>query len=219
MDHITITSEDMGIREDGTHNRNLTVIEASCSGALEGNSKGRKYAMSASELITWVFPEQDPEQAKRNLRHLVNHLICTHRLPICSMPGNGGGYWMPETKEEETAVYEARRKRAFTGLLKMSRGRKGAYVDTIEQLTFWFDEPEGAKALERLRLAPDKDEMPAWLKLVTRYLSRIEKDPQRYAAEISAIQHNFGDIFVPRGTMVELKSKLSEVQELLGKIA
>ncbi len=219
MDHISITNEDLGIRDDGTHNRNLTYIEATCIGTLESNGKGRNHAIPSGELITWVFPDLDIEQAKRNLRALVNHIICTHRLPICSMPGNGGGYWLPETKDEEVAVYEARRKRAFTGLVKMSLGRKGAYVDTIEQLSFWFDEPEGAQAIERLRLAPDKDEMPIWLKLVTRLLTRIEKDPQRYAVEISALQRNFGDIFVPRATMNLLKEKLRETQELLGKIA
>jgi hypothetical protein len=97
----------------------------------------------------------------------------------------------------------------------MAQGRKSAYVDIIEQLTLGFDDPDMEVAIERLNLAPDKDPLPTWLKVVTRFLSMMDKDPQKYAAEIGALQKSFGDIFVPRDTVKQLPAKSEELQELL----
>jgi len=219
MKHVNMIDEDLGISEDGTHQKALTDIEACCVDILKQQAQGRENALSAMDMGDFVFPMEDKEQGKRDLRELVNHLICTHRIPICSMPGQGGGYWLPENKAEVEAVYQARRKRAFTGLIKMSRGKKSAYVDILQQITLGFDEPAGNIAIERFKFAPDKDAGPTWLKLVTRFLSMMDKDPQKYAAEISALQNSFRDIFVPRGMVIQLRRKTEELQELLKKIA
>jgi len=219
MKQRNMIDEDLGILEDGTHQKALTDIEARCVDILRKEAQGREHALSAVDLGGWVFLHEDEEQGKRDLRELVNHLICTHRIPICSMPGQGGGYWLPENKAEVEAVYQARRKRAFTGLIKMSQGKKSAYVDIVQQITLGFDEPAGNIAIERFKFTPDKDAGPTWLKLVTRFLSMMDKDPQKYAAEISALQKSFSDIFVPRGMVIQLRRKTEELQELLKKIA
>ncbi len=218
-DHITITFEDLGIKEDGTHKKALTPTEERCIDILKRQGQGRDNALPAITLAKWTFSDIDDAQAMRNVRVLVNHLICTHRIPVCSMPGVRGGYWMPLDEQEVEDVYQARRKRAFTGLVKMAQGRKGAYVDIIEQLTLGFDEPEAERAIERMNLAPDKDPLPTWLKVVTRFLTMMDKDPQKYAAEIGALQKSFGDIFVPRDTVKQLRAKSKELTELLQKFA
>jgi hypothetical protein len=219
MDHVTITNEDLGIREDGTHKKAPTPVEERCIDILKRQGQGRDNALSAITLAKWVFADLDEAQAMRNVRELVNHLICTHSIPVCSMPGVGGGYWMPLDVQEVESVYQARRKRAFTGLVKMAQGRKSSYVDIVEQLTLAFDEPEGEVAIERLRLTPDKDPLPTWLKVVTRFLTMMDKDPQKYAAEIGALQKNFGDIFVPREKVRALRAKSRELEELLHMFA
>jgi hypothetical protein len=218
--HITIPLADLGITEDGQHTMTLTVVEERCLDILQRQGQGRGSAIPAKVLARWIFQAHDLEQDMRNLRELINHLIFTHLLPICSMPGNGGGYWLPESPDEEAAVYEARRKRALTGLLKMARGRKAAYVETLEQLTLWFDDPVGADVIERLRLAPEEGSgMPAWMHLITKFLNKIDADPQRYAAEIRALQRTYGNIFVPRSTISQLRDKVREAEALLKEIA
>ncbi len=217
--HTTITHADLGINDAGEHSATLTTIEERCIDILQRQGQGRESAIPANTLAGWVFGGCDLEQAKRNVRELTNHLINTHLLPICSMPGNGGGYWLPGSPEEEAAVYEARRKRVMTGLMKMSRGRKAAYVDIIDQLTLCFDEPEGAQAIERMNLAPENDPMPAFVRLITRGLARIESDPQKYAAEIKALQRNFSGIFVPKTTVRQIEEKIREAEHLLRGIA
>lgn len=219
-DHVTITNADLGISDDGRHTSSLTGIEAACIGVLEARGPGRDNAVPSDDLAHVVFGSRG-DVDKRNLRELVNHLINTHLLPICSMPGYGGGYWLPASPEEEAAVYEARRKRALTGLMKMSRGRKAAYVETLEQLTLYFDEPEGKDAIERLRLTPEDDKggMPAWLHLVTRLLAKLEQDPQRYAAEIRQLQQMYGGIFVPKAKVRQIDAKIREAGQMLASLA
>jgi len=219
MKHVNMIDEDLGIRKDGTHQKALTDIEARCVDLLRKEAQGRENALSAPDLGGWVFMHENEEQGKRDLRELVNHLICTHHISVQSMPGQGGGYWLPENKAEVEAVYQSRRKRAFTGLVKMSQGKKSAYVDIVQQITLGFDEPAGNIVIERFKFTPDKDIGPTWLKLVTRFLKMVDKDPQKYAAEIDALQKSFGDIFIPRGMVIQLRRKTEELQEMLKKIA
>lgn len=217
MANITITDAELGITGE-THNKALTALEGMCLGMLEANAKGRDAAMSADDLALCLF-SRSTDTEKRNVRHLVNHLIISHKLPIMSAAGPGGGYFLPLTKGEEEQVYNNRRKRAMTGLLKMSRGRKGAYVDNIEQLSFWFDEPEGAAVLERLKISRDRDPVPVWLKLVTRYLDRLDRDPQKYAVYIEQLQRQFSSIFLPRALLDQLRTQAEGQVELLKRIA
>lgn len=219
-DHITITFEDLGISEDGkTHNKELTAIEAACIDTLNSCGRGRQSAIPAAVLAEAIFATSDSEQDKRNLRELINHLIIRHLLPVMSMPGKGGGYWIPDDPSEEVAVYEARRRRAFTGLMKMAGGRKGAYVDLLDQLSLGFEAPEGARMVEELHVVPDQDPLSVPLKLVTKVLARLENDPQKYAAELSSLQKTFGHLFVSAKAVEDLKKKADELQEMLRKLA
>ena len=86
MDHVTITNEDLGIREDGTHKKAPTPVEERCIDILKRQGQGRDNALSAITLAKWVFADLDEAQAMRNVRELVNHLICTHSIPVMLEP-------------------------------------------------------------------------------------------------------------------------------------
>lgn len=212
--------ENIGIRQDGTHFPYLTDVEKACVNILQDRGQGRKTAISAEMLAHEIYGagRDTIEQAKRDVRRLINHLIINHNIPIICMAGIGGGYWLPANKEEVEEFYTSFHKRAMTGLIKAARGKKAAFVDIMEQLTLWFDEPEGQKALEKVKLSLEADPVPVWVRLVTRYLARLQEDPEKYATEIRKIQQAYGDIFVPRETVRQLKVKTREFQDLLGRI-
>lgn len=207
----------LGIRPDGTHSRKLTDAEARCV-ELVRQHVGRANTIPAADLARHVFGSRGP-QDMRDLRHLINHLIITHRMSILCLAGPGGGYCLPATPDEVRAFYHAFHQRAMTGLVKAARGQKAAFVDTIEQLTLWYDAPEGEALIARLTPERDKDPTPAWVQLVTRHLERLSADPQRYADEIAALQDRFGDIFVRRETLARLRSTAEQLQALLKEVA
>lgn len=215
---ISVTNAALGIDKSGIHSRDLTELEADAVRILNDKAKGIGSALSALQLACALFDGASIEQDKRNVRHLVNHLIVSHRIPICSMSGKDGGYFFPITKDEETLVYNARKKRAITGLVKMSQGRKNALVDSAEQLVLFMDNPDNQKAIERLQLVPDEGPLPAWVQLVTRLLDKLSRDPKRYAIEICELQRQFGDMFVPRETMKQLRTAAKTINTLLDDV-
>lgn len=216
----------LGIRPSGEHQTALTDLETKCVDWLSMMGRGESRAISAKRLALALGLQYGPhgenrgtESAKRQLRKLVNHLIISHRLPIMCQAGRGGGYYWADTAAEVDRFEQAFHKRAMTGLVKMSRGKKGAFAQLVGQLAFGFDDDVGKEALERLNLAPDTDPVPAWAQVVTRLLDRMSEHPQKYAAQIRQIQERYGDIFVPRDTVRELKRKTAEFQDLLKRIA
>ena len=217
---------ELGIQKDGTHRLELTDLESRCMRVLKGRGKGLAAAISAEEL-TWAlgldFDDYGaagaPEDGKRKVRKLVNHLIISHSKPIICRAGKGGGYFLAGSPGEVEEFHTTFHKRSMTGLIKASRGKKAAFVEIVGQLSLSFDDPETRVAIEALQLTPDADPTPAWVDLTTRFLDRISNDPEKYSAQIRAIQEKYGDIFVPRETVRELKAKTSEFQQLLSRIA
>lgn len=216
-----MTDRDLGII-GGRHEPTLTQLEAKCVAVLRVQGSGRESAIPAERLALHVFGRwgvTGGDEALRDLRRLVNHLIITHGQPIISKAGKGGGYYLPATEEEVIEYYHAFHRRAMTGLLKASRGKKSAFVELLGQLAFGFDEPEMQEVLEALDLTPDVDPVPAFVGVITQGLERLAVDPQRYAEEIRQIQRAYGDIFVPREKVRLLKEKTEEFQQLLREIA
>lgn len=108
----------------------------------------------------------------------------------------------------------------MTGLMKATRSRRSAYADAVLQLTLDFDGPAGDATRTRLGLPPRRgDSIPAWVQLVTKLLDRVKGDPTAYADEIRAIQDRYGDIFVPRYKVRELREKLGQVGKMLEELA
>jgi len=203
---------DLGI-VDGVHKPELTPLERDCLSVLEERGTGRKMAISAALLASNI------EEEKRDLRHLINHLIITHGLPIVCKAGTGGGYFLPASEVEVSEFYQTFHRRAMTGLVKASRGKRSAFVEIVTQLSLGFDEPGNQEVIEKLRLMPDEDAVPAWVQVVTKFLDRLSESPDKYAAEIRRIQSTYGDIFVPRERIRLLKEKTAEFQKLLKEIA
>jgi hypothetical protein len=174
LEYVSVTNAALGIdNKTGAHQASLTDIEADTVRILTEEAQGINNAISGEKLADLIFYTDNVDQGTRNVRYLVNHLIVSHKIPNCSMPGKDGGYFLPLTKEEETVVYNARKKRAITGLVKMSQGRKNALVDSAEQLVLFMDDPDNAKAIERLKLSQDEGPVPAWVQLVTRLLDKL----------------------------------------------
>jgi len=204
--------EDIGI-VNNRHHPGLTALESRCLDILQERGQGVASAIPA-RVLSDILGE-DP----RDLRYLINHLIITHEIPIICKAGNNGGYFLPESESEVTQFYRSYHKRAMTGLVKASRGRKASFVEIVAQLSLGFDEPDTRDALERLRLTPDEDPVPAWVQVVTKLLDRLSADPQHYADEIRAIQDTYGDIFIPREKVRRLRQETAKFQKFLGEIA
>ena len=214
---------DLGI-VDNKHDLQLTDLESKCLDTLQQRGAGEKVAISAADLARAVgledyASEGGTDEGKRDLRHLINHLIISHSIPIMCKAGFKGGYFLPGDETEVQRFYGAFHRRAMTGLVKASRGRKASFVDIMTQLSLGFDDPETKEALEQLRLTADADPVPAWVQIATRLLDRISDDPERYAAEIRKLQGKYGDIFVRREKVSELKRMTAQFQELLKEIA
>ena len=203
--------EDLGITKNG-HVRQMTALENHCLECL-ADRVGAEQRISQHALALRVGV------SKRDLRRLLNHLIISHEIPIMCRAGNGGGHYFPASEGEVAQFYEEFHKRAMTGLMKASRGKKSAFVELVAQLSFGFDGQEAKEAIEALKLTPDSDPVPAFVGVVTRCLDRISAEPQRYAAEIRKLQQTYGDIFVPRDKLRMLREKASEFQWLLQEIS
>jgi len=213
----------LGIDKNGVHTMELTQLERDCLDILQARGSGKDSAISATELTAALGLDGDGSEksldaGKRNLRVVINHLIITHSLPIMCEAGFGGGYYIAGEAAETERFKQTFHRRAMTGLVKASRGSKAAYVDMMFQYTLGFDDPETRAAIERLNMAASDDPVPAWVQLVTKLLDKMSADPQRYAAEIRRIQATYGEIFVPREKVRQLKEKTAEFQKLLSEI-
>ena len=208
---------DLGIDKRGVHSPELSGTESVCLRILQERGCGKIAAIPAIDLANRLF--LNGEIGKRNLRTLINHLIITHSKPIVCEAGVGGGYYLPGDTAEVERFNRTFHSRSMTGLLKASRGRKAAYADMMYQYSLGFDDPKTQAVIERLRLIPDEDSTPVWVKLITKFLDRISSDPVVYSAEIRRLQEAYGDIFLPREKVTLLKQKTAEFQKLLSEIA
>lgn len=160
------------------------------------------------------------EGLERSVRAAINRLVIRHGIPIMCQAGPGGGYYLPAGDDEVEANHARFHQRAMTGLMKATRSRKSAYADAVLQLTFDFDGALGDSVRQRLGMPPrPRDAVPAWVQVVTKLLDRVKGDPTAYAEEIRAIQERYGDIFVPRYKVRELREELGKVQRMLGELA
>lgn len=229
------------------HDERIILEELLTQGyAVNGQPIGRAGAIPARELaeLLPIIPEEGDTDAEvvrdqldkpgikrvrrkrgeqgleRALRHVVNRLIIKHGIPIMCQAGKGGGYYLPAGDDEVEANHARFHQRAMTGLMKATRSRKSAYADAVLQLTFDFDGPAGDAVRQRLGMPPrSRESVPAWVQVVTKLLDRVKGDPTAYAEEIRAIQERYGDIFVPRYKVRELREELGKVQRMLGELA
>lgn len=214
---------DLGIYNN-EHNSLLTGLEGECLDILQSRGAGMASAIPATDLarrlglIPTLAILECSDAGKRDLRRLINHLIISHEIPIICQAGFKGGYYLAGEPAEVSRFYATFHRRAMTGLIKASRGKKAAFVEILKQLSLGFDEPETDKAIEKLRLTRDEDPVPAWVHVTTSFLDKISADPERYAAEIRQLQEKYGEIFIKRQQVELLKEKTAEFQKLLSEI-
>jgi hypothetical protein len=194
----------------------------------DGRPLGHEGRLSSDELARVIYPTLWPaespswneeqrriEHCKRQVRRIVNALIIRHGVSIMCQAGNGGGYYLPASKEEVERNHQAFHRRAMTGLVKDARGTKAAYADAMVQLTLGFEGE--AKAYRDSVGLPDADEdgPPAWVAVVTQLLQQVKGDPVKYASEIKRIQEECGDIFVRRDKLAKIRQLSGELNEVL----
>lgn len=208
------------------------VLEALMKAGYDekGRPQGRKGALTAGRLSEVLHPlmlESVPERrliehaetCKRRLRKVINRLIIHFGIPIMCEAGYGGGYYLPAHDGEVEANHGRFHKRSMTGLVKASRARKAAYADAIVQLTLGY-EKEADAVRERLGIPVQDDEgPPPWVAVVTGLLDRVKGDPEKYAAEIGRIRDEYGDIFVRRDKVKEIRRLSSELNRVLEGLA
>ena len=221
-------AEDFGLDpETGVHTRQFTEIEQHTMDIL-GEHTGEDQSIPASDLalefyearkerrVTHAEYQQGISQWKRDIRHMTNHLLIDHDQPICSKAGSHGGYWIAKTKEEMDQFYETMRKRGITGLIKASRGKRSVMADMVKQIAFEFEELKTDRRTQAIQLSPlALEPMPEIV--VTEFLNKMTKEPEKYTEEIKRLRHRFGQVFMDPAVYGKLRMLSGELTRLLGK--
>ena len=218
-------AEHMGINiEKNKHDPAFTWAEATMMGIM-ANHIGKDDKISAGDLllrfkdeIFFAYGANDndrPNIRLRDMRYLVNHLIIDHDQAIMSKAGLRGGYWIAGSKEEMDEFYDTFRKRAMTGLTKAARGKKAVMVSIVKQLAFEFDE---LKATRKPALVKPYGYESAPVAVVTAFLDKMTKEPEKFDEEIRLLREKFGKVLMPQETFVKIQSLSEELTALLSKV-
>jgi hypothetical protein len=212
--------EALGINpKTGRHRKNpMTLEEQAFLGILWVEHEGKENTISADDLAKayeWkVRTWSEHEKVKREIRYLQNHLLVDHNIPVLSMAGEGGGYWIAASESEAFEFYDTFRKRGLTGLVKASRGKQSAMVDMVAQLSFEFEDLVDKTGIQTQRIVP-KGGTPAPIEVVDAFLERMTRDPAKFADGLRKIGQKYGGVLLPKEKLVALRSEVARVQELV----
>jgi len=222
-------AEDYGLDlETGEHSREFTEVEKTLL-ALLACHVGKDQRIPAEDLalqfheectgerVTHAEYQQGIEHWKREIRYLINHLVIDHDQPIMSKAGTSGGYWIAQSKDEVNEFYETFRKRAMTGLVKASRGKRSVMAEMVKQIAFEFEElktDRRRRAVDVPSLQPD----PAPEIVVTEFLNKMTKEPEKYTEEIKRLRRKFGQVFMDPAVYGRLRNLSGELNRLLGRV-
>jgi len=218
-------AEDLGINpETGSHSAAYSFAEAAMMGIL-ADHLGKEEKISANQLAWRFFVEMDEdgdgrsfrlEPWKRFVRHMVNHLVIDHDQGILSKAGIGGGYWLAGNPKEADEFYETFRKRGITGVTKAARGKKNVMVSIVKQLAFDWEE---LQAGDRPAMVRPHDYESAPLAVMTSFLEKLTREPEKFEHEIRILQQMFGKVLMPREYFVKIQALSKELSGLLEKIS
>jgi hypothetical protein len=214
-------SSELGINiKTGSHLQSpLTRAESAFLGILWVDHVGRENALAA-DLFAEIFRARlhmtdRLEQVKRDIRELQNHLIIHHDIPVYSVSGTGGGYFIGE-EQDAAEFYEAFRERGLTGLTKASRGRRSGMVDAVVQLSFRWRELVTKAGLT----APDDgDDVNAPIQVVDAVLNQLVKDPEKFARGLRMLGEKYGSVLVPRDRYEAIVGAIEAQAQTLSKLA
>jgi len=220
--------EDLGIDvKTGRHVRTLTHAEEVFTGILWEEHVGQENAISADNLALEFAARLEGRHMawesgwhefwKRDVRRMHNHLLTMHsHIPILSKAGGGGGYWIAESEQEAEAFYDTFRKRGLTGLVKASRGKQAAMVDMVTQLSFEWEELVDRSGMTG-PIRP-KVPMPAPIEMVDAFLTRMTRNPEKFADGLRKIGEKFGGVLLPKEKVAALKIKAREFERLVAEL-
>ena len=222
-------AEDMGIDpHTGEHARAMTKAESAMMATLSTH-QSKEVKISSEELaVEWrermgyLRPSYSEYQRrieywKRDVRAMVNHLVIDHDQPILSKAGCDGGYWIAANQTEVDMFYETFRRRAMTGLTKAARGKQAVLADMVKQLTFEFDELKAARPALAGKVRPQIHE-PAPVVMVSTFLDKMTKEPEKYAMELKLLRDKFGKVLLPRDMFGEIQHLSQRLSGLLEKV-
>lgn len=222
-------SEDFGINpETGSHSRQHTDAETDLLDILSLHI-GKEDRISANDLAVQFHEEQEGRrmthaeyqqginQWKRGIRYLVNHLVIDHDEPIMSKAGSRGGYYIAQNKDEVNEFYDTFRKRAMTGLIKASRGKRSIMAKMVKQIAFEFDELKSARPARAAKIKPIAAE-PAPVIVMAEFLDEITKHPEKYSDAIKLLRQKFAHVLMPKDMYAHLTALSAELSKLLRKI-
>jgi len=218
-------AEDLGYNpETGSHSAEFSAAEAAMMGILADHI-GKKDRISADHLA-WHFyietaeDEDDKdfrlEPWKRTVRYMVNHLVIDHDQGILAKAGIGGGYWLAGNAQEAEEFYNTYRKRGITGITKAARGKKNVMVSIVKQLAFDWEELQGA---ERPAMVRPYDYESAPLAVMTSFLDKITREPEKFEHEIRILRDKFGKVLMPREDFIKIQTLSRELSGLLERVS
>jgi hypothetical protein len=222
-------AEDMGIDpHNGEHTRDMTKAETAMMGALmQHHDKDNKIpaedlAVQWRERIGYLRPSYNEYQRrieiwKREVRSMVNHLVIDHDQPILSKAGPDGGYWIAKNQAEVDEFYETFRRRAMTGLTKAARGKQAVLADMVKQLTFEFEDLKTPRPALAAKVRPGME--PAPVVMVSSFLDKMTKEPEKYANELKLLRDKFGKVLLPKEMFGEIQDLSQRLSGLLDKVA
>ena len=222
--------KDLGFNEKtGWHNKRLTHVESVFVGILWVDHVGRENAI-AGDVLAWQFARGlgvEPwgsviEEWKRDVRYMQNHLLFKHdHIPVMSMAGWQGGYWIAETEEEGNRFFAAFRKRAMTGFLKGTRGRRAAMVEAVEQIAFEFEEMVDKFGGQRPEVRGQQTTKDLAPEIVDALLRKMSEDPVRFAGNLRNLREKYfsGAVVLKKENLAAMQEKAAELQALIGAIS
>jgi hypothetical protein len=219
--------KELGINEEGAHVKTpMTREENAFLGIIWVDHVGKENKISSEHLArayalesAGVYADSNLKGWMRDIRHMHNHLLFEHNIPILSKAGTDGGYWVAADDAEAAEFYATFRKRGLTGLVKASRGKQSAMVDMVTQLSFEFDDlvdkTEEASAKPAHRTATP-------IEVVDAFLRKMTEDPELYADGLRRIGAKYGSVLIPKkrydATLEAMKAKMIEMQSIVASL-
>jgi hypothetical protein len=187
------------------HQQELTTLEAWCVDSIRVYNS-RKYApnIPARDLADWLGI------TTRDLRILINHLVGReyHGLPICMLPGGGGGYFVADKealKERAKVSIQAQLTRAKTGARKardMGATNK-ELADSVVQLTLDL----GSEVENQVAKGLTGPKKPVTHREIMRTIRKYAADPMAFAREIGQLRSEFAGLFVRQEDLARVMRK------------
>jgi len=166
----------------------------------------------------------DVPTLSRKMRDLINVLIAVYDIPV--MSSSSRGYWIIADESEIKEVYQELVSRGLFSLQKAARLSKCSLVDAVQQLA--LDLQDGNSeirkniSVKRVKETPVEDLIlspEAKMAAVTKSLQEILDDPEQYAAQIAALQQQFGPRLLPKSVQDQIQRQVALVKSMAGNMS